>query len=242
MMVNISLRIAIGKEEPLVKFTVEKDPPSIYWVFQIKPSKIDSLTQQIELPHGFSLSPIKCLDSDNPACLMVVNAYRVSGLVNGLRAECSVFVQDASDTPHYMILDAWSSKPSMDPISIITKASTVLHRKDDDKIYTQIGDEGSAFKSTLSLTDSAPFVTSSREWVSANDQIYWGNGVRDRTFYDSGLANARQRRIDNADVEITNDTIWGLYVEPQPIHTLVLEDAIEFVISPWENVDRVGIV
>lgn len=241
MMVNIGLRIAIGKEEPLVKFTVEKAPPSIYWVFQIKPSMIDSLTEQIGLPPGFSLSPIKCLESDTLDYLMVVNAYRVSGLVNGLRAEWSVFVRDGSDTPYYMIVDALSSKPSMDPISIITKSSTVVHEMENGKIYTQIGDEGRAFKSTISFSDSAPFATSSRDWVSANDRIYWGNGISDRTFYDSGLANARQRRIDNASVNIINDSVWGPFLEAEPFHTLVLEDAIEFVISPWENVDRVRV-
>ncbi|MEE4193879.1 MAG: hypothetical protein V2J07_01650 [Anaerolineae bacterium] len=202
---------------------------------------IDSLTQQIGLPPGFSLSPIKCLESDTPEYLMVVNAYRVSGLVNGLRAEWSIFVRDDNDQLCYMIVDARSSKSSMDPISIITKSSTVMHEMANGKIQTQIGDEGSAFKSTINFSDSAPFATSSRDWVSANDQIYWRNGISDRTFYDAGMANARQRQIDNADVHIVNDTFWNSFLEPEPFHTLVLEGAMDLVITPWENLERVRV-
>jgi hypothetical protein len=30
-------------------------------------------------------------------------------------------------------------------------------------------------------------------------------------------------------------------IEPQPAHVLVFRDAIQFVVSPGENVDRLGI-
>ncbi len=241
MMVILGLKIAIGKEQPLIKFTVEKTPPSTYWVFKIKPAMIEALAQHIGMPTGFSLSPIKCLESDAPEYLMVVNTYRVSGLVNGLRAEWSVFVRDGNDQLCYMIVDGQSSKTSMDPINIITKSSKVMHEMENGEIHTGIEDEDNVFKSTISLVDAAPFVTVSREWVSANDHIYWSNGISDRTFYDAGLANARQRRIDNANLTMTNDTIWGSFLEQEPLHTLVMEDAIELVITPWENVDRVRV-
>ena len=241
MAARTGLMIALGKEHPLVKFTVEDDPPSLYIVFRIRPSKLEALSREIELPTGFSLTPIQCLEGDEPDYLMVVNAYRVSGLTNGLRAEWSVFVRDASSTPRYLILDARSSTTSMDPLTIITKASPVSHAKDGDLLLTRIGEEGEEFEAEISLAGSAQYAISSRAWVTANDHIYWGNGVSDRTFYDAGLANAKQRRIDMADVKITDNTIWGTFVEPEPVHALVLEEAIEFVISPWENIDRLEI-
>ena len=206
------LKIAIGKEHPLVRFTVENDPPSIYWVFRIKSSEVEGLAQKLGIPSQFSLSPIKCLDTDEPAYLLTLNAYRVSGLANGLRAEWSVFIRDAENTPRYLVLDARSSQFSVDPIDIITKASTVIHERRDGKLYTQIGEGDQAFRSTITFADLA--------------------------FYDIGLANTKQNRIGKEYFEIKDGSFWSQFVEPEPAHVLVLQNSIEFVISPWENVDR----
>jgi len=235
------IKIAIGKEIPLVKFTVEKDPPSIYWVYRIKSSEIDNLTRKISLPTHFSLCPIQCLDGEEPEYWLTINAYRVSGLANGLRAEWSVFVRDEENTPRYLIIDARSSKFSVDPVDIITRASTVIHEKRDGKLYTQIGDGDIAFRSTITLSDPASPATISREWVSANDFIYWGNGICDRTFYDTGLANTKQTRIGKENYEVNDGSFWSQFLEPEPAHVLVLQNSIEFVISPWENIDKINV-
>ena len=233
------LKIAIGKDHPLVRFTVEADPPSIYWVFRIKASEVEGLPQKLGIPSQFSLSPIKCLDNDEPAYLLTLNAYRVSGLANGIRAEWSVFVKDSENIPRYMIVDARSSKRSVDPVSIITPRTVVIHEKKDDEIHTQIGEGDNAFRSTITLPKTTMSVSTSKEWVSANDYIYWLNGVCDRTFYDAGLANADQHRINNENCVIEDGSFWSQIVEPEPVHILVLENPIEFAISPWENIDRV---
>ena len=232
------LKIAIGKENPLVKFTVEKDPPSTYWVYRIKPSKIDQLAQAIRLPGHFSLCPIRCLETDEPEYWITINAYRVSGLANGLRAEWSVFIRDAENTPRYLIIDARSSTFSVDPLDIITRASTVIHEQRDGTIHTQIGEGERAFRSTISLSGPVSSVGVSRDWVSANDYIYWGNGICDRTFYDTGLSNTKQSRIDKDQLEVRDESFWSQFVEPQPVHVLIYQNSIEFVISPWENIDR----
>jgi hypothetical protein len=241
MTVYSGFRIAVGKEQPLMQFKIEKDPPSIYWVYRIKPSEIDTLVQKLQIPPHFSLCPIRCLDTDEPSYLLTVNAYRVSGLVNGFRAEWSIFVRDSTNTPRYMILDARSSKLSMDPVNIITKASTVVHKREENIIYTRIGEGDNAFTSTIILPNHLPSVKSSAEWVSANDYIYWGNGICDRTFYNAGLASAQQSLISNKNSEIKDGTYWAKLVEPGPIHILKLNNAVEFAVSPWENVDSVFI-
>ena len=241
MAIRTGFMIAIGKEKPLVQFKVEKDPPSIYWVYRIKPEMVASLAQTLRIPSQFSLSPIRCLDTDQPEYLLTVNAYHVSGLVNGSRAEWSVFVRDADNTPRYMVVDARASKFSVDPVSIVTKATTVIHERDGNTIRTQIGEQGNAFISTITLPEDASQVSSSAEWVTANDYIYWGNGICDRTFYNSGLADAQQRRINTEYAEIEDNTFWGTLVEPDPVHILILDNSIEFVISPWENVERAQI-
>lgn len=232
------LKIAIGKENPLVKFTVEKDPPSIYWVYRIKSSEVEKLTREISLPEHFSLCPIRCLETDEPGYWLTINAYRVSGLANGMRAEWSVFIRDAGNTPRYLVVDARSSTFSVDPVDIITRASTVIHEQRDGKIHTQIGEGDRAFRSTITLSSPASPITVSRDWVSANDYIYWGNGICDRAFYDTGLANTKQNRIGNENCEINDGSFWSQFVEPDPVYVLVLPNSIEFVISPWENVDR----
>jgi hypothetical protein len=238
MMVYSGLRIAIGKDQPLVQFKVEMDPPSVYWVYRVKASEIDRLIQTLRIPPNLTLTPVRCLDTDEPSYYLALNAYRVSGLVNGIRAEWSVFVRDATDTPRYMIVDARSSNTSMDPVSIITKKSTVVHQRDGNVIRTRVGDGATAFTSTITLPEQLPAVHSSAEWVTANDYIYWGNGVCDRTFYNAGLANTKVSLLGSANAAIKDGTFWAQFVEPDPVHILILNNAIEFVVSPWENVER----
>ena len=36
-----AVMIAIGREQPLVPFTVEADPPSVYFVYRIRPEVVD---------------------------------------------------------------------------------------------------------------------------------------------------------------------------------------------------------
>lgn len=236
MTIFSGLKIAFGKEQPLVQFTVENDPPSIYWVYRIKDSEIDGLAQKLGIPHQFSLCPIKCLDTDEPAYYLALNAYHVSGLVNGIRAEWSIFVKDSTNTPRYMIVDARSSVTSMDPVDIITKASTVIHKREGNVIRTQIGEGNNAFISTITLSDNLPSVHSSAEWVSANDYIYWSNGVCDRTFYNAGLADTKQSLISNQNAVIKDGTFWSQFIEPEPVYILKLNNAIEFVVTPWHNI------
>ena len=238
MMVYSGLRIAIGKDQPLVQFKVEVDPPSVYWVYRIKASEIDRLVQTLRIPPNLSLTPVRCLDTDEPSYYLALNAYRVSGLVNGVRAEWSVFVRDSTNTPRYMIVDARSSNASMDPVNIITKASTVVHKRQGNAIQTQVGEGEAAFTSTITLPEEMPAVHSSAEWVSANDYIYWGNGVCDRTFYNAGLANTKVSLLSSKNALINDGTFWAQFVEPEPVHILILNNAIEFVVSPWENVER----
>ena len=240
MAIRTGFMIAIGKEYPLVPFTVEKDPPSMYWVFRIKSSEVDNLEKKLGLPSQFSLCPIRCLATDEPDYLLAVNAYRVSGLANGIRAEWSIFVHDGNSTPRYMVVDARSSTYSVDPVSIITKASVVIHeRRNDNVIHTQIGEGENAFTATTNLHNLETPVTASAEWVSANDYIYWGNGICDRTFYNAGIAHAKQFRISNENSTIIDGTFWGTLIDPEPVHTLMFDNEIQFVVSPWENVDRV---
>ena len=175
-------------------------------------------------------------------CLITLNVYRVSGLANGLRAEWSLFVADPSGVARYMVFDARSSQSSMDPIAVMTRASTVVHERRGSVIDTRVGDGATTFVSTINLSvgDEAPLVAPAPEWATANDFIYWGNGICDRTYYDAGMIDPKQRKVPTSACTIDDSTGWAELVEPEPVHVLVFENAIELVISPWENLDRLN--
>ncbi len=240
MAMRSAIMIALGKEQPLVRFTVENDPPSVYFVFRIRADERDRFLADLSLPAGTQLAPIRCLIDDEPEYVLTLNVYRVSGITNGLRAEWSVYVEDADGVPRYLIVDARSSGRSMDPVDVITPASRVDHRRVGDEVSTVLGPHGSTFEASFSIPDDAETVISAHEWTTANDDIYWRNGVHDRTFYDAGLAAPDQVVIDPANVTITDQTTWAGYIEPTPLRVLVFRQAIEFVVSPWANIDELA--
>ena len=234
--------IAIGREQPLVKFTVEADPPSVYFVFRIRAEIVEQLGNRLGLPPDLVPAPIRCLRDDDPVHLLALNVYRVSGLANGIRAEWSVFVADASGVPRYLVFDARSSQTSMDPVDIITRASTVIHERRGSVVETRVGAGLTAFVATIDVPpgDAAPRVAPAPEWATANDFIYWGNGICDRTYYDAAMVDSKQRKVPSSGFTINDGTPWAELVEPEPVHVLVFEEAIELVISPWENLDRLN--
>lgn len=241
MAIRSGFLIAIGKEQPLIRFNIEKDPPSIYLAFRIKTSLINDLVEHLRIPSEYSLSPIRCLSKDKLEYLMVLNVYRVSGVTNGIRAEWSVFIRDTNNTPRYMIIETRSSRFSMDPIKIITKASKVIHERIGNIIQTQIGEGVNAFNSKIILPDSPKYVSLSPEWIAANDEIYWGNGINDRTYYDGEMANPKIIRVADDSFNITDGSVWSQFLESVPSHVLVLNNALELVVSPWYNVDKIKI-
>lgn len=240
MAMRSAIMIALGREDPLVRFTVEDDPPSVYFVFRIRADARDRLLADLGLPEGTQLAPIRCLADEEPEYLLTLNVYRVSGITNGLRAEWSIYVEDEAGVPRYMVIDARSSGRSMDPVDVLTPASRVEHRRLGDAITMTIGPESTAFRASFSVPTDAPTVVSSHEWTTSNDTIYWRNGIHDRTFYDAGLAAPDQVAVDPATVEIDDRSPWAEYVEPTPVTVLVFRQAIEFVVSPWANVDELA--
>lgn len=237
---QLSLRqgvmIVLGKEQPLVRFTVEDDPPSVYVVFRVRDDRVADLPTIFGLPPHLPPTPIRCVAGEEPQYYLVLNYYRVSGLAVGLRAEWSIFVADAEGIPRYMVVDACSEKFSIDPVDLNTRRSRVDHRREADRIVSVIGADDRAFECAIELNDVEPtYVTTDPQWSRANDYIYWTNGICDRTFYDAGMHNAKVRRVEATSCTITDRTPWRDLVEPEPAHVLVFEDAIELAMSPWEN-------
>jgi hypothetical protein len=228
--------ILFGRAKPLVRFTVEASPPSVYFNFEIREDQREALEKELALP--LPLTTLRCLEGDKPFYCISLNIYRVSGLANGIRAEWSAYVRDPLGKPRYMVLEAASDSGAMDPINLITRGGEATYVETNEGLSMMVVAEGGGrFTSTCRNWTKGPVSKSAPEWIEANDYIYWRNGICDRTFYDSGMANPRARHIELDDVTIDDQTPWARYLEPTPRHVVVFEDAIEFAMSPWWNVD-----
>ena len=230
--------ILAGKTQPRVPFTVKAQPSSVYFNFEILPSKLKAFENYVNLPEGFSLCPMRCLATERKGrYLLTLNTYEVTGISEGLRAEWSSYVLDEHGTPRYMVLEAESARFSMDPVDIVTRRSRVEHAADEDLIDTLVGSQdGKLFQASVRVSDADNDVQLHREWIEANDYIYWRNGICDRVFYDSGLANPHARIVPSAQAEISNNTHWAPFIKKMPVHIVQIANAIEFVIEPWSNV------
>ncbi len=232
--------IILGWSRPFVRFKVEATPPSIYFNFALTPEAVERLEAELALPHP--LAPIRCLEGEEPFHCLTLNVYRVSGLVNGIRAEWSLYIQEPSTgKTRYLVVEARADSGSMDPVAIVTRAGEASHELSDSGLTSEIvAADGARFVSRCHKPEGGQPARVAPEWVEANDRIYWLNGICDRTFYDAGLAQPRARQLELAQVEIDDRTRFRGWVEPTPRHVIVFEDAIEFAMSPWWNVDELG--
>lgn len=229
--------ILIGREHPSLRFTVLADPPSVYLNFPVREDMAREFTEYINLAEGFLPVPIKCLADDEPVLMLTLNIYEVSGLVHGPRAEWSTYVLDPDGKRRYMVLEPRAAAGSLDPVNLFTRPDRVEHAVSGGRVVSTVAsEEGRLFESTITLDKSHPVVEPASEWIEANDYIYWRNGICDRTYYDASLFNARVYRVPPEQVVISDSTHWTRFLEPEPIHVLWFDGALEFMISPWSNV------
>ncbi len=237
--VRDALMILFGRTAPLVMFNVEADPPSVYVNFSIRPDRLQALAERLDLPDGLELAPVRCIDGEEPFHAITLNAYCVSGLVNGVRAEWSTYVRDAEAGPRYLVMEAQSNVGSMDPVNIVTRAGEMEHGFDQGRLTTRVtSSSGGAFVlgAHLPATDERETLRAAPEWIAANDLIYWRNGICDRTFYDAALANSPLWRIPPHSLTVQDGSAWAEYVEPEPRHAVLLSARTQLAISPWWNV------
>jgi hypothetical protein len=230
------VRVGFGRAKPLLPFRVEAAPPSVYFNFEIDAQRASGLENELDLP--FPLAPIRCLEDDAPFYCLTLNLYKVSGLANGIRAEWSVYIQDAGGTPRYLVVEAVSDSGSLDSVDLFTRGGDVTHSAKRGTIRSSVrAADGGRFTATCRTTAKDKVVRAAPEWIAANDYIYWMNGICDRTFYDSGLANANTSLVKATNLKLRDSTRWGGLVIPEPRHVVVFHNAIDFAISPWWNLD-----
>ncbi|MEZ5240068.1 MAG: hypothetical protein R2716_14310, partial [Microthrixaceae bacterium] len=206
--------IAKGTAQPVLEFTVEDTPPSIFVNYVVPDSQAAAFEQHIGLPAGFGLAKVRILESDpEPHYWLSLNVYRVSGITTGLRAEWSTYVDDGSGTPRFMIVTARASDGSVDPIGPLAPPEPFTHRLDPGDVVntsmrrTEPGPLGpvltpdNLFSASIQLPAPADrrAAVPTLEWVAANDYIYWLNGVNDRTFYNASAHSADLISVDLSD-------------------------------------------
>jgi hypothetical protein len=163
----------------------------------------------------------------------------VSGLANGVRAEWSVYVLDHEGKPRYLVLEAQSDAGSMDPVNIVTRAGDMQHTLDGDLLRTRVTTEcpGTFLaEARIPAPEHRETVMADRQWIEANDYIYWRNGICDRTFHDGAMANTPLWCIPPENLRIEDASGWHEYIEPEPVHGVVFARRVQIAISPWWNV------
>lgn len=235
--------VSDGTEQPLLKFKVLDEPPSLFVNFEISPDKVDDLVAYLNLPAGFELTPIAILKGAAPRLYLTLNIYAVDGLqglLSGLRGEWSVYVRKDGGRPSYMVVDAKASKLTLDSVNWFSRGTLIVHKRTEAGLRSFVAsDQGTSFYSLVKQEgiDNAPRIYPEPSWVSANDRIYWRNGVADRTYYDGDFVDTPVLSVDPAMISFTNYTVWSQFVVPQPVSVLVYESGFELVISPWYNLD-----
>jgi hypothetical protein len=250
---SMAREISNGAGAPLVAFTVESSPPSIFVNWPVPDDRADAFAAQAAIPPAFELAKVRIVESDpEPRYWLSLNIYRVSGVTTGLRAEWSTYVDDGDGVPRFMILRARAAEGSLDPIGPLALPEPFSHRQDPDgTIRTSmrrtelvggvpvLGSQN-LFSATIPVPPPAEqeLVEPTDEWVTTNDFIYWVNGVNDRTYYDASAHGARLVSVDLDEVSLADDSEWAPFLDP-PAHVLVYQNELRFVISPWWNVTEV---
>lgn len=238
MQIMQAVKIALGRDTPLVRFTVEDDPPSIYVNFRVRADRVDRFAAHCGLPPGLQLAPVRCIEADQPFVCLTANIYRVSGLANGIRLEWSTYVYgDVPGKPRYMVVDAVSSLFSIDPVEVFTRTGVCTYERTGRNLVGRAETEVGAFTFDFDLPDTEPDTLPTHQWVEANDLIYWTNGVCDRVYYDAGFYNTPMWNVTPGSIGLEDTTEWAEWLEPEPAHVLICSDSLDLVMSPWWNLE-----
>lgn len=237
-----------GASQPLLAFTVLPDPPSIFLHWEILPHKQQAFLDRLDLPTWLELAQVKILEKDaDSRFYLALNVYEVSGLsgfLGGLRAEWSVYVQtNGQTTKSFLVVDARHTALSLDSVNGFVGGTPMEHKRGENgsSIATFVEfDTHSAFRCEIASLNSPSNVRrlAAREWITANDRIYWSNGVADRTYYDATLVDTPILVVDSSFVTVQDSTWFSDFIDAEnPINVLVFETGLDLAITPWYNLD-----
>jgi len=237
--------IATSVSRPWKNFFVNSYPPSVFVLYKVLDDQ--AAFSAAFLPAGFEMMPMRILESDTPAYFVAINYYEALGIAAGVRFEFNIMVKDpVQDKPRFLVAQALANGISLDPVNGYTSAEPVTHVHDGSQLISEAlqdldGDgvkDENYFSSTIVWPQASPqYDRTTREFVAANDYIFWGGGVCDHGFYSGSMHNRDVTVIPPADYDISNDTLMAPYLEPTPNSVYVYQNALDIVMSPWWNLD-----
>jgi hypothetical protein len=251
--VDYTAAVVHGGNPPFLNFNVGGSPNSIFINFEFKDQAARQAFEADHLPAGITLAPIRILANEvDPRYFLVLNIYQSSGgLVEGARAEWSVFVNDPiTNEPRFTVIQAAAAAISADPVNLLTFPEPVTHVlnqvPEPDAIVSYVGVEDPVthivtdyFSSSINWP-AAPVSGNARlarEFVVANDYILWGNLVADRGLYNSTFHSREVVLIDANEFSVEDNSRWKDYINAAPVHTMVYQNPLDLVVSPWWNLD-----
>ena len=236
--------IGVDANRPWLTFNVAASPHSIFVNYTFASETQRKAFERDVLPSGFSLAPIAIVAAEPPAYYLVVNVYSSSGgLVEGARAEWSVFVEDpVSGVPRFLVVEAVAASLAADPVNLLTAPENVQHVLSGEVVTSAVerpqegGGEALYFRSTFPQpAPGAQTVQLSPGFAAANDYIFWGNGVADRGVYNGSVYARPVTLIDPVTFSVEDNSRWAPYLNETPRHVLSYQNALEIIISPWFN-------
>ncbi|MEP5837526.1 MAG: hypothetical protein ABJ322_07395 [Marinobacter sp.] len=236
----------VGGDPAWLSFEVGQLPNSIFINFTFKDAPTRARFEVEQLPPGFRMVPMRILEGEPAVYYLVLNIYQSSGgLVEGARAEWSVFVEDPeTGVPRFMVVQAAAENLAADPVNLLTFPEPVSHILTEDEVASYVGVNVPGGGEELYFQSSFPWpqqpetlVSFDRQFAVANDYIFWGNAVNDRGVYNGSVYAREAVLIDPLELELDDRSNWAQYVNPQPRHTLSYLNALDIVISPWWNLD-----
>ena len=224
--------------EPLTDFFVFQNPPSIYLNFEIVPDQREALAAAIPLPEGFDLGRVRPIRGGAKRHFLSLNIYETQGIASGLRAEWSVYVTREGDPmPRYMVIEAQSSTPSLDPVDLFTQPADVFeYALEDGVIRVDVQAEGTSFQATIPLGGRLRRRATTLDWTEANKFVYWRNGVADKIYFNGLVYDTQMLEVPKHTVSISDGTVWAPYLRLDQV--LVFENPLEFIASPWNNLNQ----
>jgi hypothetical protein len=257
--ISEALDVFAGIREATAGFTVENaDVPAYFVNFHVPNDKLADLATAIDLPSGFTLSPVRILKNGPKDYAISLNVYSASGVAPGYRAEWSTYVNaPGSDVPSFFVIDVATSTPSLDPVRLfipVAEAFTLELDQGSGIVTTAIQSGPTLFSAALPANldcpkkrrrgrkneDEAYCQSISDEFLAANDLIYWSNGIADRTRYDGNQFRDIVKVLKLEDVTINDGTAWTSFWD-YVTEVFLFRNEQDFVLSPWDNLEEVAV-
>jgi hypothetical protein len=206
--------------------------------------------------------PFRVMDGDPLRYLMVLNIYNavegLGGLVTGGRAEWSVFVKcvataqcvEETEEPRFLVIEARSTANSVDstgepPYFFVDGEPSLSHELVAGNLVSSVGVGGGYFTSSIPWPQPAgpppggTHVPFDRDFMPANDFIFWANAVADKTQFNSTTLNRDGAVVATGDFTFADNSFWGQsdYLKETPLNVVVYLNQQDIVISPWWNLD-----